>query len=696
MGDPRASVSEAPRARGRRAVAQRNRAAVIEATARMLRGGEPLTMQAVAAAANVGRSTLYRHFADPADLQRAVQQETLTRAAAAIRVTVDARRPVLAQLRAAVSALVDVGTQLPLDVPLGPPPDGAVADAGHALAPLAERLARAAGVEPAPGGEWLAAGIAHVVATCLRAGWSAPDAARTTVERLVTSITEPLDRGLLLGDATGAVVAANPGGLVAIGAAEPGGRVAVRDGGLYEDGSEAAPDVHPLALALAGGQPQHGIRGHRTDDGGVCWLSIDVDPLRRSPAAPPYGFVAVFTDVSEETRFQHDGLRPAGGLGASARPVLDVVRVLDEVPPPLLPEQLVAEAMRIAGGPAALYVVDVDGSRLLRLAGTEEFPAQLRAPLALGPELADDGLRDLTAQLARDMTELVMAPMWLRGRAVGVLLARRGSEDGLREVARLGAAAMELVGGYTDVIQDARRRKDMTPAAEIQQSLLPPRIVRLGGGELAGGVLPSYDVGGDWFDYVENRDGAWIAIADGAGRGPRAAGLSSVSLGALRAARRNGATLEGAAELMDETVSAAGGDEFFVTAILARWNPVYAVFSWVNLGHPPPLLVSAAGAAEELATRPDQPLGLTERARGFRRHQRRLSDGDRLVLYTDGISRRRTADGAFGVGWIAAAVRGAEGRSATAAARAVQEAVVGASEDPLPDDAAVVVLAHIA
>src|SRR5215203_5960848 len=136
MGDPRASVSEAPRARGRRAVAQRNRAAVIEATARMLRGGEPLTMQAVAAAANVGRSTLYRHFADPADLQRAVQQETLTRAAAAIRETVDARRPVLAQLRAAVSALVDVGTQLPLDVPLGPPPDGAVADAGHALAPL--------------------------------------------------------------------------------------------------------------------------------------------------------------------------------------------------------------------------------------------------------------------------------------------------------------------------------------------------------------------------------------------------------------------------------------------------------------------------------------------------------------------------------------------------------------------------------
>jgi hypothetical protein len=425
----------------------------------------------------------------------------------------------------------------------------------------------------------------------------------------------------------------------------------------------------------------------------LCWFSIDVDPLRRSPGAEPYGFVAVFTDVSEETRFQLRSLRPAGGLGADARPVLDIVRVLDEVPPPLLPEQLVAEAMRIVHGPVALYVVDVDGSRLLRLAGTEEFPARLRAPLALGPELAEDGLPDLAAHVAREMPGVAMAPMWLRGRAVGVMLARCDDAAGLREVARLGAAAMELAGGYTDVFDAARRRKDMTPSAEIQQSLLPPRIVRMGSGELAGSVIPSYEVGGDWFDYVENRDGAWLAVADGAGRGPRAAGLSSISLAALRAARRSDATLEGAAQLMDETVSAAGGPEFFVTAILARWNPVYSVLSWINVGHPPPLLISAAGTMDEPATRPDLPLGLTERTRGFRRHQRRLLDGDRLVLYTDGISRRRTTDGPFDTGGIADAVRGADHTSAAAAARAIQEAVVSASEDPLPDDAAVVVLA---
>jgi serine phosphatase RsbU (regulator of sigma subunit) len=210
---------------------------------------------------------------------------------------------------------------------------------------------------------------------------------------------------------------------------------------------------------------------------------------------------------------------------------------------------------------------------------------------------------------------------------------------------------------------------------------------------IAGSVLPSYEVGGDWFDYVENRDGAWIAIADAAGKGPQAGGLGSVGLAALRAAHRNGASLEQAAQTLHKTMCDVGGAEFFLTAIVARWYPLYSVFSWINCGHPPPLLLRADDTVEELATKPDLPLGVFERARTFHHHQRRLVDGDRLVLYSDGVSRRRTGDGFFGTEGIVRAATTTGRRSATASARAIQEAVVSASEDPLPDDAAVVVLA---
>jgi sigma-B regulation protein RsbU (phosphoserine phosphatase) len=120
---------------------------------------------------------------------------------------------------------------------------------------------------------------------------------------------------------------------------------------------------------------------------------------------------------------------------------------------------------------------------------------------------------------------------------------------------------------------------------------------------------------------------------------------------------------------------------------------VYSVFNWINCGHPPSLVLGAGETVDELATRPDPPLGVFERARTFHRHQRRLLAGDRLVMYTDGISRRRTGEGLFGTEGTVRAGRGAAGHSAAATARAIQEAVVSASEDALQDDAAVVVLA---
>jgi serine phosphatase RsbU (regulator of sigma subunit) len=98
--------------------------------------------------------------------------------------------------------------------------------------------------------------------------------------------------------------------------------------------------------------------------------------------------------------------------------------------------------------------------------------------------------------------------------------------------------ALELASGYTDALHAVRRRKDTKPAAEIQQNLLPPRLARVSGADVAGGVLPGYDVGGDFFDYAGNADGLWLVVADATGKGVSAAAVSSLAVGALRAARR--------------------------------------------------------------------------------------------------------------------------------------------------------------
>jgi serine phosphatase RsbU (regulator of sigma subunit) len=383
-----------------------------------------------------------------------------------------------------------------------------------------------------------------------------------------------------------------------------------------------------------------------------------------------------------------------GQLGRERPLALEVTRVLDEVPPHLVPDQLVAEARRAAGVAVALYVIDIDGSHLLRLAGSEEFPERIDDPPALGPEIVPEGLPDFYVRLQERLPGCVAVPLWLRGRVIALLLCVGTLIGSLEDIAKQGAAALELANDHTDYIEAARRRKPTTPAAEIQQNLFPPRIARIAGGQLAGALLPTYEVGGDWFDFVENRDGAWLAIADAADTGPTAAGLGAAALGSLRAARRSGEDLEEALASMHETVRRLGNPDFYVTAVIARWRATTATLTWVNCGHPPAYLVDVDGNLSELRSPRHPPLGTGDAERTFAPTERQLHPGERLILVTDGITQRRTEDGRrFGESGLRQALERAENPTAAATAMAIQAAVTDCWKEPLEDDATIVVLA---
>src|SRR5207248_73838 len=114
--------------------------------------------------------------------------------------------------------------------------------------------------------------------------------------------------------------------------------------------------------------------------------------------------------------------QPPGLLGRERPLALEVTHVLDEVPPHLIADQLVAETRRAAAIPVALYVVDIDGSQLVRLAGSEDFPETLEAPPALGPEIVPEGLPGFYARLKAILPRCRAAPLWLRGRVLGLLV----------------------------------------------------------------------------------------------------------------------------------------------------------------------------------------------------------------------------------------------------------------------------------
>jgi serine phosphatase RsbU (regulator of sigma subunit) len=381
---------------------------------------------------------------------------------------------------------------------------------------------------------------------------------------------------------------------------------------------------------------------------------------------------------------------PTGRLGRQGPLALDAIHVFDVVPPALLPDQLVAEAQRIAEVPVALYVLDIDGSHLLHMAGPKRLGEKLRAPFAVGPELDADGISELRESLA-EYTGVELFALWLRGRAIGVFISFGRPRQPLTEMARQAAAAVTLADRYTDVFATAQRRKQPKAAAEIQQSLLPPRIVRVTGGEVAGNVLPTYEVAGDWFDVVENTDGVWITLADGLGESTRSAASSAVALGALRASRRSGASISEALLVMHQTLREMPGPRTKMEAVAVHWDPSTGRLQIANCGHVAPVVLREDGEAHQLTV--SASCGLGGRATPKPNEDSdTLRTGDRLLLVSDGVTGLGSGQAGLGLeGLIAAALR-SERASAADTVREVHKAVREANGEELTDDATAVCL----
>ena len=327
---------------------------------------------------------------------------------------------------------------------------------------------------------------------------------------------------------------------------------------------------------------------------------------------------------------------------------------------------------------------------LQRLAGAETFPAQIAAPLAVGPEIPREGIAAIRAAFEELLPGATVAPLQLRGRAIGVLLAVGTVTDQLRDLAAEAAVALELAPAYTDHIDTVRRTRATSPAAEIQQNLLPPRIARVGGATLAGNVLPGYEIGGDWFDYTENPRGTWVGIADSEGTGAAAAGLGAVTLGAFRSVRRTSGDPAESLVAMHRVLLELDGRRATSTATIGLWNAPASTFRWVTAGEHPPLRVTEDGQLRPLEGPLYPVLGTSGFPDTVTCNAVRLRKTERLLLLSDSFT---DPERGLGLPAVAGAVAKADNHAAPATLRAIEDALREAQPDALGDDATIVVLA---
>jgi sigma-B regulation protein RsbU (phosphoserine phosphatase) len=255
------------------------------------------------------------------------------------------------------------------------------------------------------------------------------------------------------------------------------------------------------------------------------------------------------------------------------------------------------------------------------------------------------------------------------------------------------AVSIEKALLHRQVLEKQRIEDQLKVAREVQSGLLPGAPPGLAGYDIAAVALPTWAIGGDYYDYVPLGEGRLgLVVADVSGKGIPAALIMATFRAALRTEMRRHADLRAVAEQLNGTVLESGDTSRFVTAVCGVLDPTSGRLTYVNCGHNPPLLLRASGGMESLQ-RGGPALGLFGTV-AFEAGTVDLEPGDRLVLYTDGVVEPTDdEDREFGTERLATAVREATGRPAAEALRRVIDATRAfGGRDDYDDDFTLVIV----
>lgn len=360
---------------------------------------------------------------------------------------------------------------------------------------------------------------------------------------------------------------------------------------------------------------------------------------------------------------------------------------------------------------SAVYTTLDGGPRLAAVAhADEEQLTDVRAGLEddAGRGFARELMRGLEPQApvflpAADLPPGVVAqtagqvlglPLVARRRLLGALIVVRPAEDGY--AAQDVGVLLDLARRAALAIDNARLYQERTAIAQALQAwLLPPELpsaveLDVGARYVAAGA--GNEVGGDFYDVFRLSDGGWgVAIGDVCGKGAEAAAITGLARDVLRLLLRRGTAPAQALRELNDAILELGERGRFCTAAAATLH-VDGEGLTVCLsvaGHPAP--VRLADGVTELVGAGGSLLGVMADVE-LEDAQLRLSAGDSLVFYTDGVTERRRGPLMLGEEGLLRILRGAHGLPADAVAGLVEREVTAFAREASRDDLALLVV----
>jgi PAS domain S-box-containing protein len=496
------------------------------------------------------------------------------------------------------------------------------------------------------------------------------------------------------------------------------------------------PQVRELREAIEEGREVRTVLRNYRKDGTRFWNELYISPVHDDEGRLT-NFIGVQNDITSRKKAEEERdlllareqlaraeavkarrrLALLADAGARLSSTLDYAATVEQLPHLAVPELAdfcVVDILEEDGLIGRTVVAHAEAEREPLLRELERCrapegvaPGIVKRVLQSGqPVLQEEVTDELLQEHAADRRHLeilrelevrswICVPLRARGRTFGVMTLASSDPH-----YRYGESELSLVEDLARrcalALDNARLYRERSNIAHTLQQSLLPRLSEPEGIEVGVQYLPlgeENEVGGDFYDLIEIKDGWLAVIGDVVGKGAAAAAVTALARYTIRAVALQEYSPSSILSALNDAMHTQLRDHQFCTVSCARLRLVGsgAVLTVSRAGHPPPLLLRADGTLEGL-TPSGKFLGVVSDP-NLGEQAEYLEPGDTAIFYTDGLTEARSPDGSvFGEERLRELVRSCRGLSAPETARRLREVALNYGEGNPRDDLAVLVL----
>jgi serine phosphatase RsbU (regulator of sigma subunit) len=343
------------------------------------------------------------------------------------------------------------------------------------------------------------------------------------------------------------------------------------------------------------------------------------------------------------------------------------------------PPELVCKAVKTRGTAAADAGANVEISRSI-----SEQVLKQGASVLTSDAQQDPRFQERQSIVLGGLRSVMAVPLAVENRVSGMIYVdspfhtNRFTERDLQLLTLIaGVAAIRIENVSLLEVQQEQKRlaNELALASEIQLRLHPETPPSIASYDLMGFSFPCHEVGGDYYDFIEKRDGRWvIALGDVSGKGTAAALLMSSVHAAVRAHSRTRLSANEIVSEINQYIHDNTPANRYVTLFYSELDPRSHQLTYINGGHNSPLLVRASGEVTPLDIG-GFPVGITPFG-DYREGWVEIEPGDVMVIYSDGVTESlNEKEEEFGEARLIEVVQKNRGRTAAGLRDRIDEAL---------------------